>query len=225
MAGEIIRKGDPTDHGGRVLEGSLTDICHDKAIAYVGHKVYCPLCKGVYPILEGVLTTTFYGKGVAIAGMKTSCGATLVATQFTDTVEIGSKSTGVAAVRPKRSPGIVVVAVKPFTTAEARGIKPPGEAESIGQEKKILAVFWSFGTDETPVIGPSRFYVDLNLHVKTQNYDAGDLVEISLQDDDGADVFEGVKNVTLRATVDAAGEATLMNVFVGKTVITVPEYA
>jgi len=26
MAGEIIRQGDPTDHGGKVLEGSMTDI-------------------------------------------------------------------------------------------------------------------------------------------------------------------------------------------------------
>lgn len=87
MAGEIIRKGDPTSHGGTVLEGSMTDICMGQPIAHIGHKVQCPLCKGAFPIIEGVLTTTFYGKGVALAGMKTACGATLVATQFTDTVE------------------------------------------------------------------------------------------------------------------------------------------
>ncbi|QYF92253.1 PAAR domain-containing protein [Massilia sp. PAMC28688] len=74
MAGEIIRKGDPTNHGGTVLEGSLTDICHGQPIAYMGHKVSCPQCKGTYPIVEGVLTTTFYGKGVAVAGMKTVSG-------------------------------------------------------------------------------------------------------------------------------------------------------
>lgn len=90
MAGEIIRKGDPTSHGGVVLEGSMTDICMGQPIAFVGHKVQCPQCKGVFPIAEGVLTTTFYGKGVAVAGMKTACGATLVATQFTDTVEWSS---------------------------------------------------------------------------------------------------------------------------------------
>lgn len=87
MAGEIIRKGDPTSHGGVVLEGSMTDICMGQPIAYIGHKVQCPQCKGAFPIIEGVLTTTFYGKGVALAGMKTACGAVLVATQFTDTVE------------------------------------------------------------------------------------------------------------------------------------------
>lgn len=90
MAGEIIRKGDPTSHGGVVLEGSMTDICMGQPIAYVGHKVQCPKCKGVFPIAEGVPTTTFYGKGVAVAGMKTTCGAVLIATQFTDVVEWSS---------------------------------------------------------------------------------------------------------------------------------------
>ena len=90
MSGEIIRQGDPTSHGGTVLEGSLMDICHGKPIAYVGHKTSCPKCKGTYPIIEGALTTSFYGMGVALAGMKTACGATLVATQFTDIVEYGT---------------------------------------------------------------------------------------------------------------------------------------
>ena len=87
MSGEIIRQGDPTSHGGKVLEGSMTEICHGKPIAFIGHKVQCPLCKGVFPIVEGVQTTTIFGKGVAVAGMKTACGATLIATQFTDVVK------------------------------------------------------------------------------------------------------------------------------------------
>lgn len=89
MAGEIIRLGDPTSHGGRVIEGSPSDICHGKPIAFMGHQVVCPQCKGTFPIIEGVGTTTFYGRGVAIAGMKTACGAVLIATQMTDTVEWG----------------------------------------------------------------------------------------------------------------------------------------
>lgn len=89
MAGEIIRLGDPTSHGGTVIEGSFTDICFDKPIAYLGHKTYCPKCRGTFPISEGAMTASFYGKGVALAGMKTACGAILIATQFTDTVEYG----------------------------------------------------------------------------------------------------------------------------------------
>jgi uncharacterized Zn-binding protein involved in type VI secretion len=63
MAGEIIRLGDKTSHGGVVIEGSLSDICMGKPIAYIGHKVQCPKCKGAFPIVEGAMTTTFYGKG------------------------------------------------------------------------------------------------------------------------------------------------------------------
>lgn len=89
MAGEIIRLGDKTNHGGVVIEGSPSDICMGKPIAFVGHKVQCPTCKGVFPIIEGAPVTTFYGKGVALAGMRTACGAVLIASQFTDIVECG----------------------------------------------------------------------------------------------------------------------------------------
>jgi uncharacterized Zn-binding protein involved in type VI secretion len=92
MGKPIIREGDPTSHGGRVIEGSPVDLCEGKAMAFVGHKVYCPKCKGTYPIIEGMPTTTVYGKGVALEGMKTACGAALIATQFVTTV--GSSSSG-----------------------------------------------------------------------------------------------------------------------------------
>jgi uncharacterized Zn-binding protein involved in type VI secretion len=91
MAGEIIRLGDSTSHGGTVLEGSLVDICMGKPIAFIGHQVKCPKCKGTFPIVEGAPTTTFYGKGVALAGMHTACGAVLIASQFTDIVEYGGR--------------------------------------------------------------------------------------------------------------------------------------
>jgi uncharacterized Zn-binding protein involved in type VI secretion len=92
MGKVIIRQGDPTRHGGTVIEGSLVDLCEGKAIACVGHKVYCPKCKGTYPIIEGWPVTTVYGKGVALEGMKTACGASLIGTQFVTTV--GSSSSG-----------------------------------------------------------------------------------------------------------------------------------
>lgn len=100
MAGEIIRCGDPTSHGGHVLEGSLTDICFGKPIALVGHKTYCPKCKGTFPIIEGAQTTTFYGTGVALAGMRTACGAALIPIQFTDTVEYISGSSSPSLQQP-----------------------------------------------------------------------------------------------------------------------------
>lgn len=123
MAGEIIRKGDPTSHGGAVLEGSLSDICMGQPIAYLGHKVQCPQCKGAFPIIEGVLTTTFYGRGVALAGMKTACGAVLIATQFTDTVEWSTGAGG--APHAGSAAAAMAVAVAGAAAGAASGPAPP----------------------------------------------------------------------------------------------------
>lgn len=46
MTGEIIRKGDPTSHGGVVLEGPMADICTGHPIAYMSRKVQRPQCEG-----------------------------------------------------------------------------------------------------------------------------------------------------------------------------------
>ena len=90
----IIRLGDPTSHGGKVLEGFMDNICMGKPIAGVGHKVSCPQCKGTFPIVEGAQISLMMGKNVAVEGMKTACGATLIATQQTDTILVGAASGG-----------------------------------------------------------------------------------------------------------------------------------
>ena len=76
---DIIRLDDTTTHGGVVLEAfSRTDL-NGKPIAGVGHKVSCPLCKGIFPIVEGSATDSVDGIAVALDGMKTACGAALIA--------------------------------------------------------------------------------------------------------------------------------------------------
>ena len=223
MAGEIIRQGDSTSHGGTVLEGSITDICHGKPIAYLGHKVHCPKCKGTFPIVEGVLTTSFYGKGVAVAGMKTACGALLIASQFTDIVETGGGGGGGAvSSSAAATPSTAERSAAPVDGAgTARGAATPGQQN----EKKITAIFWTYGRDETPITGDSRFYVDLNLHVDTENYLPGDMIDIAIEDDEGHDVLDGIKKIALRAKVGSDGKAKLMNAFAGKTLITLTDSA
>lgn len=44
-----------------------------------GDLVYCPQCKGTFPITEGSPLMMFQNKGVACEGMKTACGAILFA--------------------------------------------------------------------------------------------------------------------------------------------------
>lgn len=97
MARAVICKGDPTSHGGKVLEGNENATCLGKPIALKGHQTYCPLCKGQFPIAEGLGHHSFGGIGTAVEGMKTACGATLIATQHVMTVDEGGGDGGGAA--------------------------------------------------------------------------------------------------------------------------------
>ncbi|QBE64945.1 PAAR domain-containing protein [Pseudoduganella lutea] len=213
MAGEIIRKGDKTDHGGTVLEGSLTDICHGKPMAFIGHKVQCPKCKGTFPIVEGVMTTTIFGKGVAVAGMKTACGASLIPSQFTDIVEWAA---GSAAGRTAADPGRSVseTAAGHMTAA----LSPSASEIKESREKSIKRLYWSYGQNETPIDSVSRHYVDLNLHIETENYQAGEHVDIVLANDDGSELMTGLKALRLQAKVGGDNTACIHNVFKGKTI-------
>ncbi|MFL1552111.1 PAAR domain-containing protein [Pseudomonas sp. D47] len=75
---DIIRLDDTTSHGGRLIEAfSQTDL-NGKPMAGLGHKVECPLCKGVFPISEGSALLDVDGVAVALHGMKTDCGASLI---------------------------------------------------------------------------------------------------------------------------------------------------
>lgn len=83
----IIREGDPTSHGGTVLEAFSTLTVYGKNAAGVGHHGHCPLCKTTFTIVSGARNYTFMGKNVAVEGMYTSCGAVLIATQGQATVD------------------------------------------------------------------------------------------------------------------------------------------
>lgn len=76
---DIIRLGDSTSHGGKVLEAFSQTNLNGRPTAGVGHKVACPLCKGVFPIIEGSALLDVDGIAVALHGMKTACGASLIA--------------------------------------------------------------------------------------------------------------------------------------------------
>ena len=81
----VIRLGDPTSHGGKVVSVSAYHFTVDgKAVARVGDRCSCPIkghdnCK----IAEGDPRHVIDDIAVAYEGHKTTCGATLIAT--TDT--------------------------------------------------------------------------------------------------------------------------------------------
>lgn len=83
----IIRLGDPTTHGGMVLEAFPALNIYGKPAAGIGHRGYCPLCEREFIIVAGVRNFTYCGKSIAVEGMSTSCGAVLIATQHQAMVE------------------------------------------------------------------------------------------------------------------------------------------
>jgi len=86
----VIRLGDTTDHGGKVITGAEMWDVFGRPIARIGDKVICPRCDNqVYEIIEGNQKITAFGRPVAFEGHKTSCGATLISS-----LGQGSRSSG-----------------------------------------------------------------------------------------------------------------------------------
>lgn len=78
----VIRVGDPTSHGGKVVSSSVGHFTvSGKPVVVVGDKCICPVnghqgCT----VASGNASHTINGKAVAYDGDKTSCGATLIST-------------------------------------------------------------------------------------------------------------------------------------------------
>jgi len=91
LASAIICVGDTTSHGGKVLEGNPTASIDGRPIAGVGHKVFCPLCKGDFAILPDLVGRRYPhvidNRDTAVAGMRTACGAILIASQSSDEID------------------------------------------------------------------------------------------------------------------------------------------
>ena len=87
MSRRIIRLGDPTDHGGKVVaSGAPAYTVEGAPVALKGDACSCPRKgHGHCVIAEGDEAHTVNGVPVAYEGHRTSCGAALVATLATYT--------------------------------------------------------------------------------------------------------------------------------------------
>lgn len=74
----VIRLGDATSHGGKVISASDSLTALGKAVALDGDKASCPKCKGVFAIRAASASDKHHGKNIAFGGDKTVCGATLI---------------------------------------------------------------------------------------------------------------------------------------------------
>lgn len=75
----VIRLGDATSHGGKVVAASGTVRVHGVAVARRGDACVCPLAGHTTCVIaEGDPKVLLGGMPVAFEGHKTSCGATLI---------------------------------------------------------------------------------------------------------------------------------------------------
>lgn len=80
----VIRLGDITSHGGKVVGASGTAFVNGVAVARKGDACTCPVAGHVVcTIIEGDPLILAGGVPVAFHGHKTSCGATLISSAIT----------------------------------------------------------------------------------------------------------------------------------------------
>lgn len=88
MSRPFILIGDKTSHGGTVIEGAPISDIDGRRIARVGDKVTCPRKgHGTTVIATGDPNVIIDGKPAARHGDVTACGATLISSQATSSVE------------------------------------------------------------------------------------------------------------------------------------------
>ncbi len=73
----VIRIGDSTDHGGKVVSASSTTRVLGKLAALDGDMTLCPRCKGQFAIKPDGAGARHRGKPYAYDGDLTACGARL----------------------------------------------------------------------------------------------------------------------------------------------------
>ena len=86
MALPIIRLGDATSHGGKVITASSNHSIGGIGIARMGDKLACPLPgHGVNVIVEGSPNYLIGGRMVALHGHHGACGCLLIASLISST--------------------------------------------------------------------------------------------------------------------------------------------
>lgn len=182
MGRKMIGVGAPTSTGGRVLEGNVgINIDGLVSTSSVGHLASCPACvvgRGVI-VAVGPRTIVLPAGPAALEDDYVACGCpplfnTVKSAQ--STVRGGAEHAGATSV--------------PFAAAASL--------------KSVKDIYFSYGSNYSRVGATSRFYVDLNIHIKTSGYSAGDIVTVNLS---------GNIERSLSAFVDADGVAVIANAF------------
>lgn len=76
--------------------------------------------------------------------------------------------------------------------------EPEDPPENI-YSKKIIDMYWTYG--DTKLFDKSRFYVDMNLVIKTINYKEGEIVEVCIKSEDGQPLTDQLTELNLRKMI------------------------
>lgn len=77
--------------------------------------------------------------------------------------------------------------------------KEPDEAPK--KEPEIVEMYWTYGKDFTPLSDKSRFYPDMNLHIKTRYYKEGEAIEIKVKNEDNFPLTDEIQEISLTGKV------------------------
>lgn len=188
---KAIIEGDTTTHGGVVIRGSHSVVLDGRHIALIGDLVECPKCGGTFPIVTGSNMVTTHGKGIALEGMKTACGAVLIGSQNRFLIDDSTSQQ------------------KDQIASASSLANEKDNEESSKDDKSVTDLYFSYGEDFIRLEDVSRHYVDLNLHLVTENYNVGETVQADVE----YETENGTEKITVSGVVDANGEAIIQNIF------------
>jgi len=186
MGRKVIGIGAPTSTGGAVLEGNAgINIDYAVSTSSIGHMASCPACSaGKGPIVAvGPRTVTLPAGPVALEGDYIACGC------------------------PPKSNPLLFGQSSVYGGGEHSAASFSAISSLIPKPKTIQRITFSYGESQTPVDSVSRFYTDLNIHVKTSGYSPGETVTVTIS---------GATEKTLSGTVGAKGIAIIPNAFQGE---------
>lgn len=89
---------------------------------------------------------------------------------------------------------------------------PLNQSQTVQEDKEIVDIYWTYGKDEIRIKEISRFYVDMNLHIKTRGYAAGEYLSITIRREDGLPVSLTRTSISFTGKVDENGEIILLNI-------------
>lgn len=119
----------------------------------------CPKCGRPGVVAEGDTRNKWLGEYAAVDGHIVSCGCPFGSNRI------------IAPLGP----------LSPTPTQSRNNtLLNPSQNLNRKAEAKVTKIYWTYGENLIPVENISRHYTDLNLHIETENYKPGELVNLEI---------------------------------------------